>query len=79
MKELMAQPKGMTMPITNHQFKANAGCPCDPCQRLQKRHDIIVFMIQATPAGESAACDAQWREVYKWWDKLAAWESDITA
>ena len=43
---------------------------------LQKRHDIIVFMIQATPAGESAACDAQWREVCKWWDKLAAWESN---
>jgi hypothetical protein len=44
-------------------------------QAEAKRHDIGVFMIQATPAGESAACDAQWREVYKWWDKIAAWES----
>jgi hypothetical protein len=60
----------------SHAFKPNAGCPCDPCQRLQKRHDISVFIERATPAGEAACCDAQWQEVYKWWDKLAEWEKE---
>lgn len=27
---------------TNGKFKPNSGCPCDPCQALQKRHDIFI-------------------------------------
>jgi hypothetical protein len=61
---------------TNGKFKPNSGCPCDPCQALQKRHDIFTFMERATPAGEGGWSDRGWQEVHKWWDKLAAWEKE---
>ena len=52
-----------------HEFKPNAGCPCDLCLRQQKRWDYGVFLQQATEAGIWDGGNG----IYFWWDKIAAW------